>query len=226
MWAGAPHPSFMARDTFQAVREACLWLPEAKEFISLGSPTFSVRGKTFATYMVNHHGDGRVAYRLDRIAALIREAYEKSASSELRGRIGVTPQIKAPAGMPSASEIDPLKSPRAVAVLAKLRTITLSLPESKQGKQFGHPVWLAGKKTFAMARYTGNQLTLIFWVGVDQQGLLTADPRYKIPAYFGHHGWIALDVTKSCDWSEIKGLALQSYRHYALKRMLQELKQD
>ena len=50
-------------------------------------------------------------------------------------------------------------------------------------------------------------LTLCFWVGVEQQGLLTADPRYQIPPYFGHNGWIALDVdqdsaigTKSRDW--------------------------
>src|ERR1700736_1825757 len=204
--------AIMARDISQAVREACLWLPEAEEVVSHGSPNFRVRGKTFASYVVNHHGDGRVALWLNalpdsqqvrvlaepthffvppyvgprgwlgvildhglewnRIPALIREAYEKAAPSDLHARIGKTPQIKAPAKTPSAIEIDPLKSPRAVEVLAKLRTITLSLPESNEGKQFGHPVWLAGKKTFAMARYAGNQLTLCFWVGVDQQGLL------------------------------------------------------
>jgi hypothetical protein len=76
-----------------------------------------------------------------------------------------------------------------------------------------------------MARYAGTRLTLSFWVGVDQQGLLTADPRYEIPAYFGHNGWIALDVASDCDWREIEGLALQSYRHFALKRMLQSLPQ-
>jgi predicted DNA-binding protein (MmcQ/YjbR family) len=111
-------------------------------------------------------------------------------------------------------------------VLSKLRKICLSYPESSEGSQFGHPVWLAGKKTFAIARYAGTRLTLCFWVGVDQQGLLTADPRYEIPAYFGHNGWIALDVTRECDWREVKDLALQSYRHFALKRMLQSLKQD
>jgi hypothetical protein len=31
-----------------------------------------------------------------------------------------------------------------------------------------------------MARYAAKRLTLCFWVGVDQQGLLTADPRYEI----------------------------------------------
>ncbi len=45
----------------QAVREVCLALPEAVEVESHGSPDFRVRGKSFATYVVNHHGDGRVA---------------------------------------------------------------------------------------------------------------------------------------------------------------------
>ena len=60
-------------------------------------------------------------------------------------------------------------------------------------------------------------------MGVDQQGLLTADSRYRIPPYFGHNGWIALDVTKDCDWREVQGLILQSYRHFALQRMLLQL---
>ena len=33
--------------------------------ISHGSPNFRVRGKTFATYVINHHGDGRVALWLN-----------------------------------------------------------------------------------------------------------------------------------------------------------------
>ena len=253
----------MARDLTQAVREACLWLPEAEEFVSHGSPNFRVRGKTFATYVINHHGDGRIALWLNalpgsqelhvraepahffvppyvgprgwlgvildrgiawaRIAALVREGYEKVAPAELQARLGKTPRIEAPRKSLSASQIDPCKSPRALAVLAKLRKICLSYPESSEGSQFGHPVWLAGKKTFAIARYAGPKLTLCFWVGVDQQGLLTADPRYQIPPYFGHNGWIALDVTGECDWKEVEGLTLQSYRHFALKRMLSEL---
>jgi hypothetical protein len=35
-----------------------------------------------------------------------------------------------------------------------------------------------------------------------------------------------LDVTEACDWDEVMGLALQSYRHFALKRMLRSLQQD
>ena len=57
-----PH---VARDVHTAVREECLWFPEAEEILSHGSPNFRVRGKTFATYVINHHGDGRVALWLN-----------------------------------------------------------------------------------------------------------------------------------------------------------------
>jgi predicted DNA-binding protein (MmcQ/YjbR family) len=253
----------VARDIDQAVRDACLWLPEAEEFVSHGSPNFRVRGKTFATYTVNHHGDGRVALWLNalpgsqelhvcsepahffvppyvgprgwlgvvldrgiawgQVVALVREAYEKAAPPELRSRIGSTPPVAAPEQRLSASQIDPLQSPRALAVLDAFRKICLQLPETHEERQFGHPVWQAGKKSFALMRHDGERLTLCFWVGVDHQGLLTADLRYRIPPYMGHNGWIALDVSEDSDWHEIKALTLQSYRHFALKRMLMKL---
>ncbi len=253
----------MARDIHEAVREVCLWLPEAEEFISHGSPNFRVRGKTFATYAVNHHGDGRVALWLNappgaqelhvqaepahffvpayvgprgwlgvildrglpwkRVAALVREAYDKVAPSDLRQRIGKTPHFAAPSKALTAAQIDPLQAPQARKVLGPFRKLCLRLPESHEERQFGCPVWQAGKKTFALARHDGKRLILCFWVGVDQQGLLTADSRYRIPQYMGHNGWIALDVSQGCDWQEIETLLLQSYRHFALQRMLRQL---
>jgi predicted DNA-binding protein (MmcQ/YjbR family) len=158
-----------------------------------------------------------------RVAALVREAYEKVAPTELRARLGATPPLKAPAKRLSAAEIDPWQSPRARGVLKSLRTLCLRLPESREARQFGHPVWQAGKKTFAWARHDGGRLSLCFWVGVDRQGLLTADARYRIPPYMGHNGWIALDVTKKHSVRELQSLALESYRHFALKRMLAQL---
>jgi hypothetical protein len=41
--------------------------------------------------------------------------------------------------------------------------------------------------------------------------------------FTGHNGWIDLDVEDKQDWTEITALALESYRHFALKRMLQML---
>ena len=50
----------------QAVRELCLAFPGVEEFESHGSPNFRARdgarkGKIFAVFALNHHGDGRVA---------------------------------------------------------------------------------------------------------------------------------------------------------------------
>ena len=89
------------------------------------------------------------------VTTVIREAYEKIAPADLRGRIGKTPSFKPPTQKLRAHDIDPFKSRRALAVLKKLRGICLGLPETTEGSQFGHPVWLAGKKTFAIARYAG-----------------------------------------------------------------------
>lgn len=264
----------------EAVREVCLSFPQAEEVVSHGFPNFRVRGKTFASYVVNHHGDGRVALWLNapagsqdhyaksepkhffvppyvgprgwlgvhldkglswqRVAALVRQAYEKVAPAALAASIGETVRIKsAPAALP-ADEVDPLKSRRAQAILKRLRQMYLSWPEVSQGVQFGSPVWRAGKRTFAWVhanrnvrgpagagpsrkRSVGPRLQLYFWVGVAAQGLMTADERFHIPAYMGHQGWIALDVTEHCDWDEVRGLAMASYRHFALQRMLKAL---
>ena len=253
----------MARDVDRAVREACLWLPESEEFRSHGQPNFRVRGKTFATYTVNHHGDGRVALwlhsprgaqeawvqadpkrffvppyvgprgwlgvRLDqglawsRIASLVREAYEHIAPPALSAVLGKTPAVRPPAGKLTPGDLDPLLSARGTAVLAVMRESCLALPESSEGRQFGSPVWLAGKRAFALAHADEGRFAVHFWVGVDQQGLLSGDARYRIPAYSGHNGWIALDVTRRHDRREIAALALNSYRHFALRRMLKLL---
>lgn len=252
----------MAKDIGKAVREVCLWFPEAEEVISHGSPDFRVRGKTFATYLINHHGDGRIALWINapagaqelyvgaepkhffvppyvgprgwlgvhldkgiswkRVAKLVREAYEKVAPPALSAKLGKTIEIEPPTQTVSATDFDPMQSRRAQSVLKTLRGICLALPETSEIKQFGFPVWRAGKKTFASA-YHYKKLNVSFWVGVEQQAMLTADKRYEIPQYMGHNGWIALDVTKHMNEAEVRELALFSYRHFALKRMLAAL---
>jgi predicted DNA-binding protein (MmcQ/YjbR family) len=252
----------MAKDINQAVREVCLSFPEAEEVVSHGSPNFRVRGKTFAMYVVNHHGDGRVALWLssppgaqalyahksarhffvppyvgpkgwlgvhlnkglswNRVAQLVREAYEKVAPKPLAAKIGDTIEIKPPTQSLTAEQIDPLQSRRAKTVLKTARKIFGSWPEVTEGVQFGSPVWKAGKKSFASAHVdkTTQRLQLLFWTGLDRQSMFTLDERYTIPMYMGHNGWIALDVTEICNPEEIRELALASFRHFATKRML------
>jgi hypothetical protein len=49
-------------DALERVRDVCLGLPEVSERLSHGSPAWFVRGKkTFAMFLDDHHGDGRLA---------------------------------------------------------------------------------------------------------------------------------------------------------------------
>jgi len=247
----------------EAVRAVCLSLPDAEEKPSHGSPDFRVRGKSFASFVVNHHGDGRVALwlkaalgaqqalcesepkhffvppyvgprgwvgvQLDkglswrRIAELVRQAYEEVASPQLIAKIGKTVVLPARVEPLTSEQKDPLQSKRAQAVLTRLRALCLALPETTEATQFGSPAFLAGKKMFAQLHARRRELELLCWVGVEGQTMVTLDPRFSVPAYMGHNGWIALDVTKRCDWDEVNELVLTSYHHFALQRMLKAL---
>lgn len=50
---------------YNAVQAGCLAFPETEEKVSHGFPIFTVQGKQFATYSLNHHGDGKVALLLN-----------------------------------------------------------------------------------------------------------------------------------------------------------------
>jgi len=60
-------------------------------------------------------------------------------------------------------------------------------------------------------------------LGVEHQAMYASDSRYTIPNYVGHTGWINLDVEDKANWREIDALLMNSYRHLALKRMIQAL---
>jgi hypothetical protein len=251
----------MASELEEAVRRLGLAFPEAEELSSHGMLNFRVSGaKTFATFALNHHGDGRIALwlnvpdgiqdayvhaepkhffvppyvgprgwlgvRLDqgivwkRVAELMRMAYERVAPPRLHGALKVTPAVPAPKRRLTVADVDPKNTPRGKRVLASMRRICLALPDTSEGLQFGQPVWRAGKKVFAQANCYEGRWRVAFWVGVHAQSLMTSDPRYEIPPYMGHNGWIALDVSKSHSERELEPLALESYRHFALKKML------
>jgi predicted DNA-binding protein (MmcQ/YjbR family) len=254
----------MAKSIDETVRTVCLAYPQTEAFVSHGSPNFRIAGgRTFATYVVNHHGDGRVALwlaaapgaqayhverdpeqyfvppyvgprgwlgvRLDRgldwkhVAERVREAYLAIAPKRLAAVAGPAPVVAAPAARVPEAALDPFAPVHVRKTLERLRTLCLALPETSEGKSFGNPVWKAGKKTFCQASRYGGRLALLFWVGPEQQDLLSLDERFEVPAYLGHNGWIALDAERGVDWQEVGALVMDSYRHFALNRMLQQL---
>jgi len=158
-----------------------------------------------------------------RVAPLVRAAYERVAPERLRSQLKATPQVAAPQRKITLGDVDPRNTPRGKRVLASMRKICLALPDTSESLQFGQPVWRAGKKVFAQAYCYEGRWRVAFWVGVHAQLLFTDDPRYTIPPYMGHNGWIALDVSKGHSERELGPLALESYRHFALKKMLAKL---
>ncbi len=155
----------------------------------------------------------------------MRAAFENTAPPRVTALLGKTPVTPAPKRRITVADVDPKNTPRGKLVLASMRKVCLSLPETSAGAQFGQPVWRVGKKVFAQANCYEERWRVAFWVGVHAQSLMTTDPRYTIPPYMGHNGWIALDVSKRHAESELRSLALESYRHFALKRMLAQLEE-
>lgn len=172
---------------------------------------------------------GWLGVRLDqgidwkRVAEDVRMAFEHVAPARVAKALRETPDVPPPSRRITVADVDPKNTPRGRRIMASMRRICLALPETSEDVQFGQPVWRAGKKVFAQAYCYDGRWRVAFWVGVPAQGLMTKDPRYEIPAYMGHNGWIALDVSERHDEAELRALALGSYRHFALKRMLAKL---
>jgi hypothetical protein len=244
----------------QAVRELCLAFPDAEEFESHGTPNFRARkGKVFACFCVNHHGDGHVALWLNtpaleqsrllaaapkqlfkppyvgpsgwigvelnrgfswkRVRELVRMAYDNSSPAKLVARVGATPATAAPAQKMRPVDIDRMKAPRAQQALARMRKICLALPETSESASFGSPTWRVGKRAFA-SLYDHKGLTAAFWVGIERQGPLEMDPRFSIPPYLGHQGWIALDMVKGISARALEEFLVESFRHFATRRAI------
>jgi hypothetical protein len=164
---------------------------------------------------------GWLGLRLDRrpdwsaVAGHLLQAWREGAPSKLRGAEVALPAVAPPEAGLSVEELDPMHSKPALRAVEVVRAICLALPQTSEGLQFGKPVWRVGKRVFAQVwRYDGP-VCAAFWVGIERQGLMTLDPRYTLPAYLGHNGWIALDVTRTLRQSELRSLAAESHAHFA-----------
>ena len=154
---------------------------------------------------------------------LVHMAYVNSSPAKLVAKLSKPPAVSAPTQKMTLAEIDRLKTPKALKLRGQLCKMCLALPETDEGTQFGSPVWRVGKKSFCVLYDYGKGLTVQFWVGIERQGPLEMDPRFSIPPYMGHNGWIALDASKSINERELREYLIESYRHFATRRALAKL---
>jgi len=108
--------------------------------------------------------------------------------------------------------------------LEQVRRICLALPEAHEKEAWGDPTWRVKDKIFVMQKgnYKGGRPSL--WMKAQeglQSVLVEAGPdRFFIPPYVGHKGWIGLWMdTQTVDWDEFAGLAADSYRLTAPKKL-------
>ena len=111
------------------------------------------------------------------------------------------------------------------ALLGRLATICLALPETTRDRHGDHAGFLVRKRTFAYYLHDHHGDGIVSVCGKvlpgDNKSLVAAQAaRFYMPAYIGPRGWVALrlDVGK-IDWREVAELMAGSYRLTAPKRL-------
>jgi predicted DNA-binding protein (MmcQ/YjbR family) len=104
-------------------------------------------------------------------------------------------------------------------ILQELRTLCLSLPETMERNSFGHPNFVAGKKTFVTFEQFNGRPSIAFRLDRDNIERLSGNPLFFATPY-GRGQWLSLRVDATFDWTVVEELVNACYRLVALKRML------
>jgi predicted DNA-binding protein (MmcQ/YjbR family) len=115
---------------------------------------------------------------------------------------------------------------RAPTVLAKMREICLSLPDTRETLTWGEPHFRVGDKIFAGCGDEKGRAVIGFKLEMDHADAIIQDPRFSRAPYVGHKGWVSMDASTVEDWDEVRPLVLESYRLIAPKRTLARMAAD
>ena len=118
----------------------------------------------------------------------------------------------------------PLLFEKGDALVERIRSLCLGLPEAVETLNHGRPSWKAGEKGRAFAVLGASMDrpdTLVFKPDPAEAPAWREDPRVFVPKYWGPSGWLAIDLDRSArDRSETSELIETSYRQVALRRQL------
>lgn len=106
--------------------------------------------------------------------------------------------------------------------LEKVRTLCLSLPETTERASWGHPNFLAGKKTFLTFECIQGRPSIAFRLDrVDIERLIRDERFFATP--YGRGQWVSIWVDITFDWDFVRDLIVRGYRLVALRRMIAAL---
>jgi predicted DNA-binding protein (MmcQ/YjbR family) len=112
---------------------------------------------------------------------------------------------------------------KTTSILARMREICLSLPDTRETLTWGQPHFRVGDKIFAGCGDEKGRTVIGFKLDMDHADAIIQDPRFWRAPYVGHKGWVSMDATQVRDWEEVRPLVLESYRLIAPKRTLARL---
>lgn len=115
-------------------------------------------------------------------------------------------------------------------VLARVRAVTLALPDAAEKVSHGIPAFFTTK---VFAYYGGSEKLADGYERHVESVLLLADPaelpalleddRTYVPMYLGVSGWFGLHLGGDTDWTEVRELVETSYRLTAGVRRVRRL---
>ena len=111
------------------------------------------------------------------------------------------------------------------ALLDRVRTLCLSLPEARELEAWGSPTFRV-KTMFATCSEPGRYGALeggSVWIKSDltnQELLVARDPeRFFVPPYVGAKGWVGIHLDDAVDWAELESLLWDAWRMSVTKTL-------
>jgi predicted DNA-binding protein (MmcQ/YjbR family) len=97
-------------------------------------------------------------------------------------------------------------------VLARLRSICLALPDTRETLTWGEPHFRVGDKIFAGCGDERGRTVIGFKLEkAHAEARVRDDPRFSVAPYVGRHGWVSMDAQGVKDWGEVAALIHESY---------------
>jgi hypothetical protein len=113
------------------------------------------------------------------------------------------------------------------AVLERLRSICLALPETSERLSHGSPSFFVREKRCFLMVVDDHHGDGVFgvWCAAppgNQELLIDVDPsRFFRPPYVGHRGWLGVRLNHAVDWDELEGIVEDAFAVVAPKRLLE-----
>ncbi len=119
-----------------------------------------------------------------------------------------------------------------IEVLEGIRDLCGGLPGAEESLLQDRPLFHVRRRRFAIfnadsvpfrKRWQGFARSIHFATHPEVRQTCEADDRFLVSPHHGFRGWMALDLKRGAvDWTEVRTLIVQAYRHVANKQFIEE----